>query len=325
MYLIKNTNTNPYFNLALEQYLLESFNHDCITLWRNSKTVVVGRNQNTSAEINRDYTNIHKIAVVRRLTGGGAVFHDSGNVNYTVISSDTSQFNNYSFFTDDLIGFLSSLGISANLSGRNDIECDGVKISGNAQCIHKNRLMHHGCILFDSDLKTLIGCLNVKREKFEDKAVKSISSRVVNISSLMQKKISTNQFVAMFEEYLLKKRLGWGVYKLTENDIENVNALVIEKYNTYEWNYGNSPQYNYSNKIKCRAGIIEVYINAEQGVINKIKISGDFFGKRSISELEDLIMGILHDKYRINNALSDIDITEYITGISKDELVAVLV
>ena len=183
MLCIYNKNTNPYFNLACEEYILKEFNEECFMLWRNSPCIVVGKNQNTLSEINKDYVDKNNITIVRRLSGGGAVFHDLGNINFTFISNQKETFNDFKRFTVPIIDALKQLNVNAEFSGRNDLTIDGKKFSGNAQYCYKNRVLHHGTLLFSANVKDISQSLNVKEKKFEGKAVKSVKSRVTNISS----------------------------------------------------------------------------------------------------------------------------------------------
>ena len=184
MLLIINDSSDAYYNLAAEEYLIDHFNEDVVMLWRNDNTVVIGKNQNTMEEINKEYVEENSISVVRRLTGGGAVFHDMGNVNYTIIQSyREGLFSNYEYFTEAVRDFLHSLGVRAELSGRNDLMIEGKKFSGNAQCVRNGRMMHHGTLMFSSDVKDISGALTPNAKKFESKGVKSVQSRVTNIAS----------------------------------------------------------------------------------------------------------------------------------------------
>ena len=182
MLLIYNEKTNPFFNLAMEEYFLKNFDEDIFILWRNESSVIVGKNQNTLSEINLDYIKENSIPVVRRQSGGGAVFHDLGNINFTFIASNNDNFSDFKRFTTPIIELLKTLDINAKFSGRNDLLIDGCKFSGNAQYNYKNKVMHHCTLLFSSQISDMSNALKVKPIKFEGKSIKSVKARVTNIS-----------------------------------------------------------------------------------------------------------------------------------------------
>ena len=242
MLLIYNEITNPYFNLAMEEYLLKNFNEDMFILWRNENAVIVGKNQNTLSEINLDYIKEHSIPVVRRQSGGGAVFHDLGNINFTFIANNNDSFSDFKRFTTPIIDLLKTLDINAEFSGRNDLLIDGCKFSGNAQYNYKDRVMHHGTLLFSSQIADLSNALKVKPIKFEGKGVKSVKSRVTNISDHLKEPLTVLEFKDLIMNYLEKINTDNKHYTLSELDIENINKLVEEKYSTWDWYFGNSPK-----------------------------------------------------------------------------------
>ena len=194
MLLIYNEKTNPYFNLAMEEYFLKNTNEDLFLLWRNESAIVVGKNQNTLSEINYEYIKEHDIKVVRRQSGGGAVFHDLGNLCFTFIACNNNSFSDFKRFTMPIVEALKGLGINAEFSGRNDLLIDGQKFSGNAQYNYQNKVMHHGTLLFSSEINDVSAALKVKPIKFEGKSVKSVKSRVTNISEHLKQPMTVLEF-----------------------------------------------------------------------------------------------------------------------------------
>ncbi len=322
MLLISTTETNPYYNLAKEEYFLKKCKEDIFMIWRNEPAIIVGKNQNTISEINVDYVKEHSIPVVRRLTGGGAVFHDLGNINYTFISvNDSESFTNFIKFSKPIIDFLKTLNITAEFSGRNDITIDGKKISGTAQCNYKSKVMHHGTLLFSSVIRDISDSLKVKPIKLKGKGVKSVSSRVTNVSNHLDKDMTVLEFKDMLFDFVSSNDSTNKVYNLTEIDIASINELVKNKYITWEWNYGKSPNYELTNSIKYTGGNLEFYLNVDKGVIKDIRIYGDFFGRCDISDIEKSLIGINHNENVIKLALEKFEIQNFFSGATIDELV----
>lgn len=322
MLLIYNEITNPYFNLAMEEYFLKNTVEDTFILWRNENSIIVGKNQNTLSEINYDYVKKNNITVVRRQSGGGAVFHDLGNINFTFISCNDKSFCDFKKFTMPIIESLKGLGINAEFSGRNDLLIDGKKFSGNAQYNYKDRVMHHGTLLFSSVINNVSDALKVKASKFEGKSVKSVKSRVTNISEHLSNPMSVLEFKDYLLNFISNNYDNNTPYKLTDEDMTGINKLVDEKYSTWEWNFGNSPKYSLYNELKYNGGHIEFNLDVEKGFIKNIKFFGDFFGKEDVSFIEKKLINIKHDELSIKNALSDIDINDYFLGANLDTLIS---
>ncbi len=321
MIIIKNNSTDPYFNLASEEYLIDNVDEDIFMLWQNEKAVIVGKNQNTASEVNREYCIENGIKVVRRLTGGGAVFHDMGNINFTYIQkTDASKFNNYSFFSTDIIDYLSSLGVKAELSGRNDILVEGKKIIGNAQCVRNGKIMHHGCLLYSADLSKLAGALKVSKAKIESKGIKSVSSRVVNVCSLTNVKMTATDFIKGLEKFI-SSRYNCNVRDLSEEEKSQIQSLADSKYSTFDWNFGSSPDYSFNNTVKFPFGLVTAGFSVSCGKISTISISGDFFGQLDISGLEDALVGCSHDPEAIKAVLDKTDIDSFIKGSNTADII----
>lgn len=322
MLLINNTNTNAYFNLAMEEYFLKNTNEDIFLLWQNENSIIVGKNQNTLSEINYDYVKENNIKVVRRLSGGGAVFHDLGNINFTFISCNDNSFSDFKKFTMPIVEALKELNIHAEFSGRNDLLIDGQKFSGNAQYNYKNKVMHHGTLLFSSEINDLSNALKVKPSKFQGKSVKSVKSRVTNISSHLDKKMTVLEFKDYLMDFINKRDENSHFYELNDKDVESINKLVEEKYSTWEWNFGYSPKYSLYNEVKYPGGNLEFSLDVHDGLIKDIKFFGDFFGKEDISFIENKLRNVKHNEYSIKSALEDVDINNYFLNCNIDILVS---
>ncbi|MBK7213077.1 MAG: lipoate--protein ligase [Bacteroidales bacterium] len=323
MLIIKRHHTDPYFNLATEEYVLKNFTEDSFMLWRNEPSIIVGKHQNTLAEINTDFVNENKIKVVRRLSGGGAVFHDLGNINFTFISQgEPGALVDFRRFTLPIIEVMGKLGIEAKFEGRNDLTIDGRKFSGNAEHVFRNRVLHHGTLLFSAVMADLSGALKVDPGKFTDKAVKSVRSRVTNISEHLKEPMEIEAFMNLINEHVHEMYPDAAVIELSGQDHENIARLVKEKYETWDWNYGYSPAYDFRKMVKtANSGQIEMNIQAEAGVIKAAKIFGDYFSVKETSELEAALSGIPHTREAIQKLASEIQIGEYFAHITEDEFI----
>lgn len=322
MLCIYNPSTDAYFNLATEEFLLNYVEDDVFMLWRNEPAVIVGRFQNSLAEINLDFVNQKNIKVVRRLTGGGAVFHDLGNLNFTFIESQSK--GDFRTFTQPILEVLHQMGVEARFEGRNDLMIDGQKFSGNAQCKHNKKTMHHGTLLFATEMSDLSDALKVNPLKFEDKAVKSVRKRVTNISSHLQEPMTVSQFADKIMQYIMHTRSNAVAYQFTEMDLKRIEVLRNEKYATWDWNFGTSPQYSYSKMVRTQGGNVEIHLQISKGIIENAKIFGDFFALRDISDLENVLLNKPHEKEQIRSILQEFKVENYLLNITAEDLLNVI-
>ncbi len=317
--------TDPYFNLAAEEYVLKNFERDSFMLWRNEPAIIVGKHQNTLAEINQEYVKENMIKVVRRLSGGGAVFHDLGNLNFTFIASgENHQLVDFSKFTQPILEVLQKLEIEARFEGRNDLTIDGRKFSGNAEHVHKNRVLHHGTLLFSSQMADLSSALKVDPDKFQDKAVKSVRSRVTNISEHLKMPLTVLEFRDLVLKHVMESTPGAELYSFTQDDIAAIARLRDEKYITWDWNFGYSPKYNFRKTVKTNGGKLEVTLEVVNGTIEKARFFGDYFNKLDPVDIEQALTGTLHNETAIRERLKDFEIPDYFLKISSEELITSL-
>ncbi|MFC4619114.1 lipoate--protein ligase [Camelliibacillus cellulosilyticus] len=314
---------DPRINLAIEEYILRHLdqNETYLLFYINDPSIIIGKNQNTIEEINTEYVEKNNIYVVRRLSGGGAVYHDRGNLSFSFITKDDgSSFHNFKKFTDPVVRVLRNMGVQAELSGRNDILVDGKKISGNAQFATRGRMFSHGTLMFDTEIDAVVKALKVKADKIESKGIKSIRSRVANIADYMDEKIDIEKFKNRILEGLFE---GGPIesYKLTEEDWKKINEISDKRYRNWDWNYGRSPAFNVQHSHRFPVGSIDVRLDVHRGVIEQCKIFGDFFGVGDVADIEGRLAGVKYAKEDIEAALEGLDIPHYFGKITKEEFV----
>ncbi len=319
--------TDPRINLAIEEYCLKNLNIDetYLLFYINEPSIIIGKNQNTIEEINTDYVEGNGIHVVRRLSGGGAVYHDLGNLNFSFITKDDGEsFHNFKKFTDPVVEALRELGVQAELSGRNDIVVEGRKISGNAQFSTKGRMFSHGTLMLDSEIDHVVSALKVRKDKIESKGIKSIRSRVANISEFLTEKVSMEEFRSLLLEKIFGGTENVSEYVLTEKDWKNIHELSKSRYQNWDWNYGKSPKFNLQHSHRFPVGHIDVRLEVDKGLIEGCKIYGDFFGVGDVSDIEEKLTGIRYDKAVIQLALQDVNIKHYFGNVTKEDFLQLI-
>ncbi|MDH5163524.1 lipoate--protein ligase [Heyndrickxia oleronia] len=327
LFIDNNGITDPQINLAIEEYALNNLdiNETYLLFYINQPSIIIGRNQNTVEEINTEYVDKNNIIVVRRLSGGGAVYHDLGNLNFSFITKDDGEsFHNFMKFTAPVIEALKKLGVNAELSGRNDIQVGERKISGNAQFSTKGRMFSHGTLMFDSEIENVVSALRVKKDKIQSKGIKSIRSRVANISEFLEEKLTMEEFRQLILSNIFGGSENIKEYKLTDEDWKNIHKLSEERYQNWDWNYGKSPKFNLQHNHRFPVGGIDVRLEVNKGMIENCKIYGDFFGIGDVSDIENKLIGIRYERSEIERALEEIDVKHYFGNITKEELVQLI-
>ena len=327
MIYIKNSSTDPYFNLAFEEYLLRYVDLDdtIFSLWINKPSVIIGKHQNTFKEINHKFVSEHNILVARRITGGGTVYHDFGNLNFTLITKvDHFDIMDIKAYIIPIVQVLNKMGINAQLSERNSITIDGKKISGTAEAFADKKLLCHGTLLFDTDINILNEALKVEEEKIESKSVKSVPGEVTNIKDFLGK----NYDILTFENKILAQissDMPFREYSLNENDIKNIEKFAKEKFSTWDWIYGESPPFIIRNTKKFPYGYITFSAEIERGgIVKKISFEGDIINSSNISYIEELLRGKKFERNTFKKILKNIKISKYFENITLEELLSLL-
>ena len=329
MHFIDNKGiTDPGINLAIEEYVLRTMdiNEDSFLLFYiNEPSIIIGKNQNTIEEIDTDFVEENEIKIVRRLSGGGAVYHDLGNLNYSFITKDDGEsFRNFKKFTEPVVDALAKMGVKAELIGRNDLLVEGRKISGNAQFATQGRMFSHGTLMFDTEIDTVVSALKVRKDKIESKGIKSIRSRVANISEFLEEPMTIEQFRQEILNSIFGGEENIKYRELTEEDWGNIHELSKERYANWDWNYGKSPKFNMQHSHRFPVGSIDVRLQVDKGIIKDVVIFGDFFGVGEVEVISEKLKGVQYNRESISEAVSDLDISTYLGGITKEEFLQLI-
>ena len=326
MRYLRNTRTNPYFNMAFDEYCLEKLSIDepVFFLWQNSPSVIIGANQEVHTEVNLDYLKENDISLVRRVTGGGAVYHDLGNLNYTIVGRSDDLERDYPEYTRYMLQALQKLGIPATMSGRNDILVEGRKVSGFAKRVCKNRLMIHGTLMFDVNLEQLTQTLCPPESKLQSKGIASVRSRVANLCEYLPEITDISTFKQKLES-ILSNNYTDQEWKLSQEDIQNIEQLAYDKFEKWEWIYGHSPRatLNFSKRLAC--GTVHIHLNIAENRINSCQFGGDFIGNLPTNELEKALTSLPYDRDAIYKVLTQKDVSRYFDGVTAIELLQLII
>lgn len=323
MLYVINDNTYPPRNFAIEEYLMKDTDEEVFMLWRNEHTVIIGKNQDAYAEVNMDYLKENNIGLHRRKSGGGAVYHDLNNLQYSYISSkiDAKGTESFKLFARPVVDALKSLGLNAEFTGRNDILIDGEKVSGNAQYRNKGRIVHHGTLLFKTDKDAIKGSLYSRPIKFQNKSVKSVESRVGSIDQKVD--MNPEEFMDYLKDYVID------YYDISEDNILNIKDLPQEVLDEYtkpfeadEWNLGRDLSKDHASfSVKYPYGLVEYKLRAKGGIIDSLYIQGDYFESEDVEKLAQVLIGKKLDKKVLEEALDSVEVTDYINGMDKKTLI----
>ncbi|MCC9679922.1 lipoate--protein ligase, partial [Streptococcus agalactiae] len=325
---IVNTSNDPAYNVALEAYAFQKLTDidEIFILWINEPAIIIGRHQNTIQEINKEFIDKNGIHVVRRLSGGGAVYHDLNNLNYTIISNNTQEGAfDFQTFSKPVIDTLAKLGVKAEFTGRNDLEINGQKFAGNAQAYYKGRMMHHGCLLFDVDMSVLGQALKVSKDKIESKGIKSVRARVTNIVDHLSDKITVQEFSDAILAQMKEEYPEMDEYVLSDAELSEIQAMRDNQFATWDWTYGKAPEYTIERGVRYPAGKITTYANVENSTIKSVKIFGDFFGVKPVDDIEKMLEGVRYDYKDVLAALKTVDTSQYFSRMTPEEITKAIV
>lgn len=323
-YLI-NKETDPYFNMAFDEYCLEKLSVDepVFYLWQNCPSVILGYNQEVYTEVNHEYLRENGILLVRRVTGGGAVYHDFGNLNYTIVGRSDDLERDYPGYAGMMLEALRVMGVPASLSGRNDIMVGGRKVSGFAKRVYKDRLMVHGTLMFDVDLDRLTHVLAPPQSKLQSKGIASVRSRVANLCEWLPDVAGVEAFSKRLEE-ILSNQYADSVYELADEELEEVKRLAAEKFSTEKWIYGESSRTSMHHSVKLACGMVEIHLVLTGNKISVCRFAGDFMGNLPVSDVEAILTGVPYDAESLMAELRKIDISQYFDGVSAEEIAQII-
>ena len=325
MRYLRNLSTDVYFNMAFDEYALEQLPLDepLFFLWQNRSAVIIGLNQNAYAEVDIDYLHQHDIALARRITGGGAVYHDLGNLNYTIVGRSSDIERDYPEYAQHMLHALQALGVQAELSGRNDILVDGRKVSGYAKRVYKDRLMVHGTLMYDVDLDQLTRVLTPPTNKLKSKGIASVRSRVLNLREHLPQFADIDALTQALECHLSRQYQD-EEYMLTEEQLAEIRTTAEIKFAKSSWIYGRSPNnsFCYSKRLPC--GNVAVHMDIKKGVITQCSITGDFLGNNPIGNIENLLQACFYERTSLQQRLASLSIQDYLDNTDNETFINLL-
>ena len=326
MKFLRNSETDPYYNMAFDEYCLENLAIDepVFYLWQNQPAVIVGLNQEVNTEVNLDYLRQNNIVLARRVSGGGAVYHDWGNLNYTIVGRSEDLERDYPEYAGLMMQALRKLGVQAELSGRNDILVEGKKVSGFAKRVSKNRLMVHGTLMYDVNLDVLTQSLNPPATKLQTKGIASVRSRVTNLREHLPEIKDIQDFKNRLEK-ALSNDYADEEYKLLVSEIEDIRTLANEKFGRWDWIYGRSPRATLTHSARLSCGNIEIHLTLNENRIASCRFGGDFIGNLPTSDIEMRLIGVSYDVLSIEKCLSEIEVSDYFDGVKEADLIHLII
>lgn len=309
MIQILRPDRDPFRNLAIEEYVLKHIDEDVMMLWQSEDAVVVGKHQNTVAEVNQRFVFENNIPVIRRLSGGGTVFHDEGNLNYSIVTTVDNKERAVDFkkFTDPIIRFLKKFGLDASFHGKTNLGINGLKFSGNAAHVYKNRVLHHGTLLFNTNIEKLKSCIMPSEAEVTDKSIKSVRASIVNLIDLIPEINTMSEFKEQLKQFLFEDLFITDSLIFSANEHEKIEKLVTEKYSTIEWNYGYSPTYQYTKSSMINGKNVAVWFEVRKGIIVDLRIQSDTISERMNGLIRHTMINSLHHPEIIIKNLREID------------------
>lgn len=323
--IIRSDRTDAPFFHAAEEFLMENSKEPVFMLWRAKRCILLGKNQNAWKQVNLDYIKEREILLVRRASGGGTVFCDLGNINFSFIENHgTEKVNNYRLFTKPILDVLNQMGIPAVFSGRNDLTIDGKKFSGNAQYRKKDRLLHHGTLLFSADLKDLAGALKTDPLKYKDRGIESAAKRVTNIASHLAEPMDVLEFREKIYDHMKSKDAEAVVRDFTEEEILEIEKIADQKYRDWNWTIGQSPKYDFHREHRFAGGIVEIDLSVKKGIVIDLVFHGDFLSRLDLADIQQALIGQRHDPDVLLEVLNQYPLEEYFYGITANELLSLM-
>ncbi|MDR2009038.1 MAG: hypothetical protein LBQ22_00970 [Bacteroidales bacterium] len=323
MFVLKSDSNEAYYNLALEEYLLNNYKEDFFIIDSNEPSIILGINQNAYEEINVLYAKKSSIKVGRRITGGGTIFQDQGNLNFSYIyKDDNSDLYDFKKISKIIADFLKEkLNLDITFTGYSHLLINGKKFGGYTKLRINDKILLHSTLVFKSNKKFLVDAYKLQQHRDYDRALRSTHEKVTSISAHLPETFSMSKFKESFFNYILEIFPDIQQFELSKEDNENIKELVKNKYSTWEWNYGKEIVANFSNRLSTKAGNVEICLQIEENVMKQVRIFGDFFSQKNIKDLEDALRNCVYEKNAIEKVISGYNLNDYLEMIDKDEFI----